>query len=73
MSDITARFIADVLTDSDILKDVRHRLILGAVLAMLDEDQAVDVMSVADHWARHGLLEAAGGREHLIGVANTWS
>jgi replicative DNA helicase len=72
-TDITSRFIAAVLMDQDVLSDSRHRLILGAALALLDDDQAVDVMSVADHLAKHGLLESAGGREYLIEVVTSWS
>jgi replicative DNA helicase len=72
-TDITSRFIAAVLMDPEILDDPRHRYILAAVLSLLDAGEHVDVMAVADHLDKHGLLGAAGGREYLIEVVNNWS
>lgn len=62
MNNIASRFLANVLVEPEILADPRHRIILGAILSLLDDDRPVDLVIVADQLMRHGLLDQAGGR-----------
>jgi replicative DNA helicase len=73
MTNITAsRFLANVLMEPEILADPRHRLILGAILSLMDAGEMVDAVTVADQLARHDLLDQAGGHDFLIEVADSW-
>jgi replicative DNA helicase len=72
VNDIASRFIANVLMEPEILADSRHRLILGAILSLMDADVAVDLVTVADQLSRHGLFDQAGGLDFLAEVANSW-
>lgn len=47
----------------------RHREIYGAMLAMLEANEPVDLATVADELSRYGKLDACGGRSYLVELA----
>jgi replicative DNA helicase len=48
-----------------------HQLIFAAMLALYDQDQAIDTVTVAEQLERAGRLEQAGGREYLADLLAT--
>ncbi len=56
--------IADVVTAEDLYR-ADHRLIFGAVAALVERNQPPDAVTVSEHLQRLGQLEAAGGLPYL--------
>ena len=56
--------IADVVAADDLYR-ADHRLIFGAVAALVERNQPPDVVTVSEHLQRLGQLEAAGGLPYL--------
>lgn len=56
--------IADVVTVDELYR-ADHRLIFGAVAALVERNQPPDAVTVSEHLQRLGQLEAAGGLPYL--------
>ena len=56
--------IADVVVSEDLYR-ADHRLIFGAVAALVERNQPPDAVTVSEHLQRLGQLEAAGGLGYL--------
>jgi replicative DNA helicase len=56
--------IADVVAADDLYR-ADHRLIFGAVAALVERSQPPDAVTVSEHLQRLGQLEAAGGLPYL--------
>jgi len=56
--------IADVVVSEDLYR-ADHRLIFGAVAALVERSQPPDAVTVSEHLQRLGQLEAAGGLGYL--------
>jgi replicative DNA helicase len=56
--------IADVVSADDLYR-ADHRLIFGAVAALVERNQPPDAVTVSEHLQRLGQLEAAGGLPYL--------
>jgi replicative DNA helicase len=56
--------IADVVSAEDLYR-ADHRLIFGAVAALVERNQPPDAVTVSEHLQRLGQLEAAGGLPYL--------
>jgi replicative DNA helicase len=56
--------IADVIAAEDLYR-ADHRLIFGAVAALVERNQPPDAVTVSEHLQRLGQLEAAGGLPYL--------
>jgi replicative DNA helicase len=56
--------IADVVAAEDLYR-ADHRLIFGAVAALVERNQPPDAVTVSEHLQRLGQLEAAGGLPYL--------
>ena len=56
--------IADVVAAEDLYR-ADHRLIFGAVASLVERNQPPDAVTVSEHLARLGQLEAAGGLPYL--------
>jgi replicative DNA helicase len=56
--------IADVVAADDLYR-ADHRLIFGAVAALVERNQPPDAVTVSEHLQRLGQLEAAGGLPYL--------
>jgi len=56
--------IADVVAAEDLYR-ADHRLIFGAIAALVERNQPPDAVTVSEHLARLGQLEAAGGLPYL--------
>lgn len=61
---------AEILRPEDFYQEA-HRLIYRTMLQLHERGEAVDLVTVADEIARHGLLEAAGGAAYLASLAAT--
>jgi replicative DNA helicase len=56
--------VADVVSADDLYR-ADHRLIFGAVAALVERNQPPDAVTVSEHLQRLGQLEAAGGLPYL--------
>src|SRR5688572_12991040 len=56
--------IADIVSGDDLYR-ADHRLIFAAVAALVERNQPPDAVTVSEHLARLGQLEAAGGLAYL--------
>jgi replicative DNA helicase len=56
--------IADVVQVEDLYR-ADHRVIFGAIAALVERNQPPDAVTVAEHLQRSGQLEAAGGMPYL--------
>jgi replicative DNA helicase len=56
--------IADVVSAEDLYR-ADHRLIFGAIAALVERNQPPDAVTVSEHLQRLGQLEAAGGLPYL--------
>ncbi len=81
--DCEVSVIGAMLLDSDVISDVaevgltaesffdkRHGLIFGAVMALAEASQPVDVVTVSEHLERGGVLASVGGIAYLGEVAD---
>ena len=58
------------LATEDFYRD-RHRLIYEAILALNEDNVAIDALTVSERLTQHGTLEQAGGRDVITGLAAT--
>jgi replicative DNA helicase len=61
--------IADVVVASDLYRK-DHRIIFGAIAALVEESQPCDVVTVSEYLDSRNELEAAGGLEYIATLAN---
>jgi replicative DNA helicase len=62
--------VADAVNSDDFYRS-DHRLIFGAVGALVERNQPPDAVTVSEHLQRQGLLEAAGGLGYLAQLVET--
>lgn len=60
--------VGDVLTDGDFYR-YEHRLIFGAIAALVNACKPADVITVAEHLQRAGKAEEVGGMAYLNALA----
>lgn len=57
--------VFSVIQSGDDFYDPKHSLIFSAMLALVDQNKAVDYITVADYLSKKNLLERAGGKKYL--------
>ncbi|XXQ67346.1 replicative DNA helicase [Neisseriaceae bacterium B1] len=62
--------IADVLTEDDFYRR-EHRLVFRAIAMLINESRPADIITVQEELERHDELEAAGGFDYLVTLAQT--
>jgi replicative DNA helicase len=60
--------VGDLLTEGDFYR-YEHRLIFGAIAALVNASKPADVITVAEHLERAGKAEEVGGMAYLNGLA----
>jgi len=60
--------VADIIHPSDFYKEA-HRLILDAMLHLLERNEPIDLLSLGNRLEELGQLERVGGRSYLITLA----
>ena len=63
--------VLDVRLAADDFYRDRHRLIYEAILALNEDNVAIDALTVSERLTQHGTLEQAGGRDVVTGLAAT--
>lgn len=61
--------VADLVVASDLYRK-DHRLIFGAIAALMEESQPCDVVTVSEYLDSRNELESAGGLEYIATLAN---
>jgi len=61
--------IADIVVASDLYRK-DHRIIFGAIAALVEDSQPCDVVTVSEYLDSRNELEAAGGLEYIATLAN---
>jgi len=61
--------VADLVVASDLYRK-DHRLIFGAIAALVEESQPCDVVTVSEYLDSRNELESAGGLEYIATLAN---
>jgi replicative DNA helicase len=61
--------VADIVVASDLYRK-DHRLIFGAIAALVEESQPCDVVTVSEYLDSRNELESAGGLEYIATLAN---
>ena len=64
--------VADALSVSELYRE-DHRLIFKAISEVVEKGQHPDAVTVAEHLARQGKLEDAGGRAYLARLVRDFS
>lgn len=60
---------SEIVSSADFFRH-EHILIYGAILAVVDSSEALDVVTVGEKLSRDGNLESIGGMSYLIEIAN---
>lgn len=69
LDDLAWESVADILLDNDFYRH-DHRLIFRSIKHLVDSDQPVDMVTVAEELEERGYLERAGGKQYLAHLTN---